>query len=176
MKIISSEERDTFFDTFEREAVHLEMRDTYAVEDERERFARFLEKGYRDHDAEAEERQPWMTLLQEATKAGKTFRRARIISEPVTDYIRYEWAGAGYSVEAGEQIKWLPRRLASSIALPGNDFWLFDGSTVVFTVFTGEGDVLERQLTADPAVVRLCHSAFEAVWSIAIPHSEYRPF
>jgi hypothetical protein len=175
LKIISSEERDTFFATFEREAVHLEMRDVYAVADERGRFARFLEKGYRDHDAEAQEKQSWMTLLQESAKAGKTFRRVRIISEPVTDYIRYVWAGAGHSVEAGEQIKWLPRRLASSIALPGNDFWLFDDSTVVFTVFTGEGNVLERQLTTDPAVVELCQAAFEAVWSIAIPHSEYRP-
>jgi hypothetical protein len=175
LKIISSVERDTFFTTFEREAVHLEMRDVYAIEDERERFARFLEKGYRDHDAEAQERQPWMTLLHESAEAKKTFRRVRIISEPVTDYIRYVWAGTGHSVDAGEQIKWLPRRLASSIALPGNDFWLFDDSTVVFTVFTGEGNVLERQLTTDPAVVELCQAAFETVWAIAIPHSEYRP-
>jgi hypothetical protein len=175
LKIISSEERDAFFGTFEREAVHVEMRDIYSVKSERERFARFLEKGYRDHDAEAEYRQPWITLIQEAVVAGKTFRRVRVISEPVTDYIRYVWAGAGHSVEAGEQIKWLPRRLASSIALPGNDFWLFDDSTVVFTVFTGDGEVFERQLTADPAIVGLCQTAFEAVWSIAVPHGKYRP-
>jgi hypothetical protein len=115
-----------------------------------------------------------MTLIQNATAAGKMFRRARIISEPVTDYIRYEWEGAGPNIEAGEEIKWLPRRSASAIALPGNDFWLFDDATVVFTVFTGEGDVFERQLTTDPAVVQLCHSAFEAVWSLAIRHSEYK--
>jgi hypothetical protein len=175
LKLISSEERGEFFATFKREALHLEMRDVYAVKDEAERFARFLEKGYRDHDAEAKERQSWMTMIQDATAAGKVFRRARIISEPVTDYIRYEWEGAGPNVEAGEEIKWLPRRSASTIALPGNDFWLFDNSTVVFTVFTGEGDVVERQLTTDPAVVQLCHSAFKAVWSIAILHREYRP-
>ena len=175
MELISSKERDKFFITFTREALHLEMRDVYAVKDEAERFARFLEKGYRDHDAEAEERRPWMTLIQDATSAGKVFRRARIISEPMTDYIRYEWEGTGSNVEAGEDIRWLPRRLASAIALPGNDFWLFDDSTVVFTVFTGEGDVFERQLTTDPATVQLCKSAFEAVWSIAIPHGENKP-
>jgi hypothetical protein len=174
LELISGEERGKFFTTFKREALHLEMRDVYAVKDEAERFARFLEKGYRDHDAEAEERRPWMTLIQNATAAGKMFRRARIISEPVTDYIRYEWEGAGPNIEAGEEIKWLPRRSASAIALPGNDFWLFDDATVVFTVFTGEGDVFERQLTTDPAVVQLCHSAFEAVWSLAIRHSEYK--
>lgn len=174
MKLISSEERDNFFTTFKREALHLEMRDVYAVKNEAERFARFLERGYRDHDLEAEERRPWTTLVQDATAAGKVFRRARIISEPVTDYIRYEWEGTGSNVDAGEQVKWLPRRFASAIALPGNDFWLFDDSIVVFAVFAGEGDVFERQLTTDPAVVQLCRSAFEAVWSIAIPHGEYR--
>lgn len=175
MKLISSEERSKFFTTFKREALHLEMRDVYAVKDEARRFARFLEKGYRDHGAEVGERRPWMTLIRDATAAGKVIRRVRLISEPVTDYIRYEWEGTGPNVEAGEKIKWLPRRLASAIALPGNDFWLFDDSTVAFTVFTGEGDVFERQLTTDPAAVQLCRSAFEAVWSIAIPHSEYRP-
>lgn len=175
MRLISGEERDELFITFRREALHLEMRDVYAVKDEAERFARFLAMGSRDHDAEAEERRPWMTLIQDATAVGKVFRRARIVSEPATDYIRYEWEGTGPNVDAGEQIKWLPRRLASTIALPGNDFWLFDYSIVVFTVFTGEGDVFERQMTTSPADVQLCHSAFDAVWSIAIPHGEYRP-
>jgi hypothetical protein len=175
LKLVSDEVPVNLIGTFNREALHLEMRDVYAVKDEAQRFARFLEKGYRDHDAEAEERRPWMTIIQHATAAGKVFRRARIISEPVTDYIRYEWEGTGSNVEAGEKIKWLPRRLASAIALPGNDFWLFDESTVVFTVFTGDGDVCERQLTTDPVVVQLCKSAFEAVWSVAIPHGEYKP-
>ncbi len=116
-----------------------------------------------------------MTLVRDATAAGKVFRRVRVISEPVTDYIRYVWAGTSVNIDAGEEIKWLPRRLISAIALPDNDFWLFDDSTVVFTVFTGKGDVFERQLTTDPAVIQLCQSAFEATWTIAIPHSEYRP-
>jgi hypothetical protein len=175
LKLVSEEEPLNLIATFKREALHLEMRDVYAVMDEAQRFARFLEKGHRDHDAEAEERRPWMTIIQDATAAGKMFRRARIISEPVTDYIRYEWEGTGSNVEAGEKIKWLPRRFASTIALPGNDFWLFDESTVVFTIFTGEGDVCERQLTTDAVVVQLCKLAFEAVWSIAIPHGEYKP-
>lgn len=175
LELISGEERGRFFTTFKREALHLEMRDVYAVPDEAERLALFLEKGFRDHNAEAAERRPWMDLIRKATEDGKVFKRARIISEPVTDYIRYEWEGASVNADAGEQIRWLPRRLASSIALPGNDFWLFDSTTVAFTVFTGGGDVLERQLTKDPAVVQLCKAAFEAVWSIAAPHSEYKP-
>jgi hypothetical protein len=175
LKLITSKERDGLLANFKREALHLEMRDAYAIEDEAERLARFLARGYRNHDAEAEERRPWTTLVQDATSAGKVFKRVRVISEPVTDYIRYEWAGTDVNVDAGEQIKWLPRRLVSAIALPGNDFWLFDDCAVVFTVFTGKGEVFERQFTTDPAAVQLCRSAFEATWAIAIPHSEYRP-
>jgi len=175
LELISGEQRDTFFTTFTHQALHLEMRDVYAVTDEAARFKGFLEKGYRDHDAEVEQRRPWLTLIQTSTAAGKVFRRARIVSEPVTDYIRYEWAGTAVNVDAGEDVRWLPRRLASGIALPGNDFWLFDDSTVIFTVFTGEGQVFQRQLTANLVIVELCKSAFETVWARAIPHRDYTP-
>jgi hypothetical protein len=175
LELITSIERDELLASFKHEALHLEMRDIYAIEDETERMASFFERGYRDHDIEAEERRPWMSLVQDAVSAGKVLKRVRVISEPVTDYIRYEWAGTDVNVDAGEQIKWLPRRLVSAIALPGNDFWLFDDSTVVFTIFTGKGEVFERQLTTDPAIIQLCRSAFDATWAIAIPHSEYRP-
>jgi hypothetical protein len=47
--------------------------------------------------------------------------------------------------------------------------------TVIFNVFTGDGDLAERQLTTDTAAVELCRAAFEAVWQLAIPQSEYRP-
>jgi hypothetical protein len=28
---------------------------------------------------------------------------------------------------AGEDVRWLPRRRASDLALPGTDFWVLDG-------------------------------------------------
>jgi len=50
-------------------------------------------------------------------------RQARIVSEPVTAYTRFLHDTATEpNIEAGEQIRWLPRKLASGIALPGNDF------------------------------------------------------
>jgi hypothetical protein len=176
VELVSADERDSYFGTFRRVALHLEMRDTYGVPNEADRFARFLETGGRGDTAEAtdDDRRTWLTMIRNAVQAGKTVRRARIVSEPVTDYIRFEWAGTVANVKAGEEVRWLPRRLASTIALPGNDFWLFDEETVVFTIFTGAGRVAERQRTTDPAAVRLCASAFEAVWSAAIPHEEYR--
>jgi len=171
----TAEERDGLLATCEREAVHLEMRDAYAIHGEAERFATFLATGKRDDAMDAPDRRYWLDLVGRVTQAGRCMRRVRIVSEPVTDYIRFEWAGTGPNLAAGEGIRWLPRRMASTIALPGNDFWLFDDTTVVFSVFTGNGDVAERQLSTDPSTIELCRSAFAAAWATAIPHSEYTP-
>jgi hypothetical protein len=119
-------------------------------------------------------RTPWLSLMRETTARGVSVRRARIVSEPVTDYIRFEHAGTYLNIEAGEAVRWLPRRLASGIALPGNDLWLLDGERVLFNLFTGDGDWAGQELVTDPAVVELCRRAFEAVWSAATPHEDFR--
>ena len=75
----------------------------------------------------------------------------------------------------GEQVRWLPRRRASDLCLPGNDFWLFDDRLVRFHHFSGVGEIIEDELSDAPAVIRLCATAFEAVWKRAVPHAEYRP-
>lgn len=98
------------------------------------------------------------------------------MSEPVSEYIRFEHEVTFTNVVAGEEVRWLPRRRASEIALPGNDCWIFDGRLVMFNHFTGEGEVAPdgREITSDPEVVKLCASAFEAVWERAVPHERYR--
>lgn len=72
-------------------------------------------------------------------------------------------------------MRWLPRRSASDIALPGNDFWLLDGRLVQFHHFTGAGDWASdgKERTTDPAAVALCQAAFETVWKRAVPHEKY---
>jgi hypothetical protein len=103
-------------------------------------------------------------------------RRARIVSEPVTPYIRFEYdVTRSMNIAAGEQVRWLPRRRASDLALPGNDFWVFDDRLVRFGHFAGDGTVTGHEMSGDPAVVKLCAAAFEAVWERAVDHEDYRP-
>src|SRR5216683_1398383 len=102
-------------------------------------------------------------------------RRARIISEPASHYIRFEYeVTPAANLAAGEHVRWLPRAKASDLALPGNDFWLFDGTSVLFNYFSGDGAQAGTELQDEPAVVKLCTSAFEAVWERAVSHGEYR--
>jgi hypothetical protein len=78
-------------------------------------------------------------------------------------------------VAAGEDVRWLPRRQATQIALPGNDFWLFDDDTLLINHFSGEGRSTGHELNHDPDLITLCSSAFSAVWDCAVPHEHFRP-
>ena len=91
--------------------------------------------------------------------------------------IHWEYDITLTNVEAGEDIRWLPRRRASDLLLPGNDFWVFDDRLVLWNHFTGEGEVSPEgwEVTEDPAQVKACMSAFESVWDRAVPHGDYRP-
>lgn len=115
----------------------------------------------------------WLDLIQETVSRGATVRRARIVSEPVSEYIRFEHSGTFTNVAAGEQVRWLPRRRASDIALPGNDFWLFDDHRVRWNHFAGDGSSMGKEVANDPASAKLCTEAFEAVWARAVPHDQY---
>lgn len=159
----------------ERSAVHLEMRDGYMRGDPR--FIAWKQgQPYDPADWNSWWR-PWLDLIGQARARGVTVRRARIISEPVSEYIRWEYDITFMNVKAGEDVRWLPRRRASDLLLPGNDFWVFDDRLVLWTYFTGEGDISPEgwEITQDPAIVKACAAAFESVWERAVPHEEYRP-
>jgi hypothetical protein len=118
----------------------------------------------------------WYNVVREHTARGVRFRRARVVSEPISDFIRFEYdSTAGLNIAAGEEVRWLSRRRASDLCLPGNDFWLFDDNLVRFHHFSGDGEIVEDQLCSDPAVITACAAAFEAVWGRAVPHAEFRP-
>lgn len=86
---------------------------------------------------------------------------------------RIEHAITPANLRAGERVRWLPRRHASDLTLPGNDFWLIDDRIVRFNLFSGDGAAVEPDASEDPAVVKLCADAFTTVWERAVPHEEY---
>jgi hypothetical protein len=124
---------DTLLSTFEREAIHLEMRDAYGTTVELPHMARWA-AGEPD---DLQWLEGWCQVLRRHVAAGRGVRRARIVSEPFSDYQRWSYSIAHAMVAAGEDIRWVPRRLVSSVGLPGNDFYLFDDRLVVFLLYSG---------------------------------------
>ncbi|MFG2892960.1 DUF6879 family protein [Streptomyces sp. NPDC048248] len=158
----------------ERSAVHLEMRDSYAVDYEKSGLKAWR-AGFR---LEPEDRaswwRPWLDLISDTVARGVNVRRARIVGEPVTEYIAFEHSVTFTNVAAGEEVRWLPRRQAADLCLPGTDFWLFDDRLVRFNHFTGDGASAGGEMRHELAVVKLCMAAFESVWDRATPHDEYQ--
>jgi len=152
-------------------AVHLEMRDAYTPDDPL--YVRWLAGD--TLVIEGEERE-WYDLVQATVARGVEMRRARVVSEPLASFIRFEYElTAPLNLAAGEQVRWLPRRQASDLTLPANDCWVCDDRLLRIHHFSGDGDILDHEVTNDPALVGLYASAFEAVWERAIPHEKYQP-
>lgn len=171
MTSISEAQFDELLESFERDSIHLEMRDAYGTAVELPHMAKWA-AGEPD---DLEWLNDWCAALREHVKHGRSVRRVRIVSEPLSDYQHWSYSIAHPMVEAGEDIRWVPRRLVSSIALPGNDFYLFDDRLIVFLHYSGSGLAVDRITSTDAEDIRLCRTSFDAAWQIAIPHNEYKP-
>jgi hypothetical protein len=168
---ISEAEFEGLLTRFESTSVHLETRDAYGTAVELPHMAKWA-AGEPD---DLRWLQGWCDTLRGHVAAGRSVRRARIVSEPLSDYQRWSHSIAGPMVVAGEDIRWVPRRRVSSVAIPGNDFYLFDDRLVVFLLYAGNGLAVDRVTSTDPVDVGLCATAFAELWPLAIPHRDYQP-
>lgn len=171
MNPITDEEFERLLIGFARESVHLEMRDGYGSVAELPAMARWA-AGEPD---DLRWLRGWCDVVAAHRAAGRSVRRARVVSEPLSAYQRWSYAVTQPMVDAGEDVRWVSRWLVSATCLPGNDFCLFDDRLVVFLHYTGDGLGRAKVASSDREVVALCRGAFEAVWALAAPHAEYQP-
>ncbi len=113
---------------FERSAFRLETLPEYNVPQEAEMVARFK----RGEPVDLPDDHPWLERVRHHCRAGKLMRRVRVVTYPLTDYLRMEMAWYRKSVAAGEDIRITETRLSG-------DFWLFDDQTVVVLHYDSEG-------------------------------------
>jgi hypothetical protein len=152
--------------------VHLETRDTYGTEVELPPMAKWR-RGEPDDLAWLGW---WLEMLRGHVAAGRTCRRARIVSEPLSEYQRWTLSHADTFVTAGEDIRYVSRRRLATVALPGSgDYYVFDDEQVLFLHYAGTGTNAGFEVTDDPTTVQACSRAFEAVWDLATPFRDYRP-
>ncbi|WP_430784030.1 DUF6879 family protein [Actinoplanes sp. G11-F43] len=169
MRLLRGTAFDELFRVFERTAFHLEVRDFYRTPEEASPFQRFLD-GEPD---DAAWQRPWLDLVREVTDAGRSVRRLRVVPVPHLDYTRWLLHISGNNVDAGEDIRWLPRTATAGLSVGTDDFWLFDDRRVVFTLFSADGMFAGGAVTDDPGIVRHCARARTALWAAGIPHDEY---
>jgi uncharacterized protein DUF6879 len=173
MELITSTQRDELFCTLQRDAFHLELRDSYGNPLEDEPLVKWR-AGVLD---DRQYLRPWLAMVRAVTGSGKVIRRLRVITEPVTEYVRFEWEITPDNLAAGEEIRWLPRHLLpAGIEFPcrGLDWWLFDDQLAAFGHFHEDGRVKGSEIVTDPVVVGQCVRVRDQLWPLAIPHSDYK--
>jgi hypothetical protein len=152
-----------------KRAFHLEQRDTYNVAAEDEPFGQWL-RGEPDDYAW---HQDWLDFVRQAAAAGVQVQRVRLASSPHSDYIGWGLDVSPLNIEAGEDIRYLPRHLTEDIELPAEDFWLLDDDILILSVFSADGRTGGFARESSPELLRQCIAARDQVWERAIPYAQY---
>lgn len=92
-------------------------------------------------------------MVREATAEGRLFSRVRVVSVPLTDYIRFGMWVAGHTREAGDDIRYLTRDRADAAELPRHDFWLFDSHRLLLMKFDEDNRFIGAEVIEDPSVI-----------------------
>lgn len=162
---------DELFRTFAGTAWRLEVRTSYGLLAEDQPYQDFLAGKEPDLGWFT----PWLDLMREQiTRRGKRVERVRVIDQPPSDYLRWEYYLNRWNAEAGEDIRYLPREVASGLHLPAYDFWIFDGAAVAFMGFAESGELIGPVVVEDQAVTRQHLSYRDAAWQAATPYERYR--
>ncbi|WP_067825477.1 DUF6879 family protein [Nocardia inohanensis] len=160
---------DDLFHECRESAYHMEVRDTYAVASESEPLRRFL-AGETPPDYDKSD---WTDLIREMTGRGVVVSRVRVVTVPHSDYQRWLLSVTGENVEAGEDIRYLPRHLIDPEEVPRDDWWLFDGSRVAFNLIDRLGRSAGVAVTTDPKIAAYCRDVKNRLLAAATPFLEY---
>ncbi len=134
-----------FFDSYQREAFRLETLPAYKVDSERPEYECFLATG----KLSIPDDDPWLVRVRLFRRTGRWIGRVHVISRPLTDYLRYEFAVYRYTVAAGEDVRILDLTDQPNPGLPTEDFWIFDDTAVVRMDYDPEGIQCGRELLED---------------------------
>jgi hypothetical protein len=95
----------------------------------------------------------WPDRVRAWVEEGRRIGRVRMLTEPLTDYLRFEISITPPALEAGEDIQFLGQERALELGAPVDDFWMFDDTIVVAMTFDDRG-VSGAELITDSDAVR----------------------
>lgn len=166
-------EFSVWFRVFRRSCFRLETLQCYRGSGEDDSIRAFLAgQTPRPHHGKKE----WMSLVGAATQDGRTMRRVHVVTEPLTDYMRFELAWSyAHSVAAGEDVRVIP--LAEGEAWPGEiprgDFWLFDDTELFVMHYDADGTWIGMTHVNDPDTTLVACQQQQAAMRLAQPWVSY---
>ncbi|NRQ30522.1 hypothetical protein HII36_01505 [Nonomuraea sp. NN258] len=157
-----------FFDAFRNDAFRLETLPAYGVPEEDVEFREWRKTGRLDVPPD----DPWFVRVRHFRATGRTIGRVRVLTRPLTEYQRFQFAFYPLSSAAGEDIRILDVTDVENPVSGVQDFWLFDDSRVVLMHYLEDGTQSGRELLEqiDPApFVEYKHRAL----ALSVPFLEY---
>lgn len=170
MDLVSIEEFDNLYDSFETTVWRWEAQAAYNEPEEAEPYARWKAGQPDDYVWCA----AWLEQLRAATTAGKQFARVRVLHDPLTDYQRWGLTIAPGNVAAGEEIRVLGDDQAHAHGLPDYDFLMVDDRLVARMIFT-DNRFVGAEVTTDPGTVARHRAWQDLAQQHSIPINEYQP-
>lgn len=93
------------------------------------------------------------------------------MSVPLSDYSRFGLWASQFTVEAGEDIRYIARDEA--IGLPDHDYWMFDSRTVVRMHFDDRSVFLGGELIEDPVELVRHNYWRDVAWHHAVRREDF---
>ena len=164
MELAPRPQFEQLFNNFTRSAWRLECQGAYDEPEEREPLRRFLADEPDDGSWFAD----WLEWVRALRTTDRTIGRVRVLTEPLTDYLRFELSITPAAVEAGEDIRALPDARFRTLGIPREDFWIFDDSLVALMHFGVDG-VSGAEIITDPGQVESFRDRQQRTWEAAVP-------
>jgi hypothetical protein len=94
-----------------------------------------------------------------------------IVTQPLSDYLRFEFEYYRHNVEAGESVRILDVTNRANPLAGVQDFWMFDRSRIVLMHYAQDGTQTSREVyEGDPEPFRECQRIALAE---SVPFEEY---
>lgn len=168
--LLSSGEFEELFRHCKRSVFRIETRGVYAEPDEHEPLRRFL-VGEEPDDAWLG---PWLDAVENATLRGCQVQRVLMLTEPISDYLRFELDLAlRQRIPAGERVRVISRLESLGFGIPEDvDFWMYDDEAVGLVHFQ-EGRTHGVELVTDPRKVERYAKWRDKAWELSLGHDEW---
>jgi len=164
------------FDLFERSAFRLEVLPAYAVGGAEEERLRAFRLGL-PRPERSVRTSPWLARIARTAAEGKSWRRVRVLSQPLTEYQRYQLVGYQESAAAGDVIRVADRSAHPELAALDRDFWLFDADGPrPFAALMSYDEVdsyLGSEITTAAAAIEHCKAGQRLAERFAVPLDNY---
>lgn len=119
----------------------------------------------------------WCESVRTWTEQGCTVQRVRVLTDPVTDFMRYQLEHVYPALmEAGEDVRVLVETAtAPPSTLTRQDFWLIDNATLLLLDHSRDGRLVFVDLVDDSALIGQARAIADRALGAAVPVTEDGP-